>query len=96
MADITLAATTRTEVGSAQVGRLRRTGRVPGVVYGKGTEPKNVSVDHHDLSVTFANPKRRSEEFTLELDGNPIRVTMHDIQRNPVKGVAAHIDFLLV
>lgn len=92
---ITLAATNRTAIGSAAVGRLRATGKVPGVVYGKGSAAVNVAVDHHELRMAFADASRRSETFTLAVDGVAHQVTMHAIQRHPVKGTATHVDFLL-
>jgi large subunit ribosomal protein L25 len=93
---ITLAATTRSALGSPAVGRLRATGKVPGVVYGKGTAAVSVAVDHHELRLAFADASRRKETFTLNVDGVAHQVTMHEIQRHPVKGTATHVDFLLV
>ena len=96
MATVTLSATTRTDTGTANCGRMRAAGRVPAVLYGKGSTPVNLSIDHHELRVTFHEGKRRRESFTLEVDGTPHTVKIQEIQRDPVKGSARHIDFLLV
>ena len=63
--EIKLAARLRDEKGSSAVGRLRREGFVPGVVYGTA-EPLNVSFS----AATFASLQRHhtSENVMLSLD----------------------------
>ncbi len=96
MADITLEAQLRTDTGSRPAGRLRATGRIPGIVYGKGVEAFGVSLDHREVRNTFNHAENRLVEFSLVVDGVPHKVKIQDIQRDPVKGTAAHIDFRTV
>jgi large subunit ribosomal protein L25 len=97
MAAITFNAELRTSTGSADAGRLRAAGKIPGVLYGKGiAEPISLFVDHRELRNTFNDRAVRALPFTLVLDGVSREVKIQDIQRDPVRGSAAHVDFLVV
>jgi large subunit ribosomal protein L25 len=96
MADITLNAELRTESGSAAAGRLRAAGRLPGVVYGNGSEPVSISFDHHEVSLAFKTMESRTEPFTMVLNGKSHTVKLQEIQRDPVRRSARHLDIKLV
>lgn len=96
MSDITLTAERRTATGSGAVGRLRTTGKIPGVIYGKGVETVSVELDHHDVTVTFPTRASREDSFTIVLDGVSIPVKFQDIQRHKTRNTALHIDFMRV
>ena len=96
MADIILEAQRRHETGSRPAGRLRAAGKIPGVLYGKGFPPVGVTVDHREVRNTFNHAENRTAEFSLVLDGVTHKVKIQEIQRDPVKGTAAHIDFITV
>lgn len=97
MADITFTAELRTTSGSAEAGRLRVAGKVPAVLYGKGIDsPISLAVDHRELRNTFNDRAVRELPFTLVVDGVSRTVKIQDIQRDPVKGTAAHVDFMTV
>lgn len=96
MADITIEAQSRNETGSGPAGRLRESGRIPGVVYGTGVPAFGVSVDHRTFRNTFNHTENRSKTISLVVDGVAHEVTIQDIQRHPVKGTAAHVDFKTV
>ena len=86
--------TSRAAEGSRSARRLRRTGQVPGVLYGGGDEPQLFAVDGRILRNTLA---RSGAIIQVAVDGegaNPVLVK--DIQRHPVRGEAVHVDFLRV
>ena len=90
----TLDVTSRAAEGSRSARRLRRTGQVPGVIYGGDGEPQLFAVDGRILRNTLAHSGAILE---VSLDGaaaNPVLVK--DIQRHPVRGEAVHVDFLRV
>ena len=90
----TLALTSRAAEGSRSARRLRRTGQVPGVIYGGGGEPQLFAVDGRILRNTLA---RSGAILEVAIDGDePSPVLVKDIQRHPVKGHAMHVDFLRV
>lgn len=80
--------------GSRAVRRLRRTGRVPGVLYGGGAEPLSFDVDARDLRLALASA---GAVVDLVVDGaKPVPVVLKDAQRDPVRGQTTHIDLLRV
>jgi large subunit ribosomal protein L25 len=86
--------TSRTAEGSRGARRLRRTGQVPGIMYGGDGEPQLFAVDGRILRNTLAHSGAILE---VALDGGePSPVLVKDVQRHPVKGHAVHVDFLRV
>jgi large subunit ribosomal protein L25 len=84
----------RSADGSRSARRLRRTGQVPGVIYGGGGEPELFAVDGRILRNTLAHSGAILE---VALDGGATSpVLVKDVQRHPVKGHAVHVDFLRV
>jgi large subunit ribosomal protein L25 len=94
MSQITLNAELRTEFGSAPAGRLRTEGKLPGVVYGGGADPVHVVLDHHAVRLAFPTMASRDQEVVLVVDGANHAVKLQEVQRDPVKGVAIHLDFV--
>jgi large subunit ribosomal protein L25 len=84
----------RTAEGSRSARRLRRTGQVPGVIYGGDGGPELFAVDGRILRNTLAHSGAIIE---VALDGGDAApVLVKDVQRHPVKGHAVHIDLLRV
>jgi large subunit ribosomal protein L25 len=86
--------TARAAEGSRSARRLRRTGQVPGVIYGGGEDPQLFAVDGRILRNTLAHG---GAILQVALDGGEATpVLVKDVQRHPVKGHAIHVDFLRV
>jgi large subunit ribosomal protein L25 len=80
--------------GSRSARRLRRTGRIPGVLYGGGAEPVSFSVDARELRVALAGS---GAVVDLSIDGSkPTPVVLKEAQRDPVRGATTHVDLLRV
>jgi large subunit ribosomal protein L25 len=95
MADTTkLSLTARDPEGSRNARRLRRSGLVPGVIYGGGDAPTHFAVDARILRNTLAHSGAILEISLDGATGTPVLVK--DIQRHPVRGEAVHVDFLRV
>jgi large subunit ribosomal protein L25 len=88
-----LNATPRDIEGSRSNRRLRRSGRVPAVLYGGEGEPVHFSVDARELRVALHGSGAVIE---LELDGDAATAVVKDQQRDPIRGDALHIDFVRV
>jgi large subunit ribosomal protein L25 len=73
--------------------RLRREGRVPGILYGGDGEPVPFQVDERDLRHALA---ARGAVLELTLDGDTTPAVLKDSQRHPVRGETMHVDFLRV
>ena len=93
-APATLELTSRSAEGSRSARRLRRTGRVPGIIYGGGEEPQLFAADARVLRNTLAH-SGAILEVSLE-GGAATPVLVKDVQRHPVRGDAVHVDLLRV
>jgi large subunit ribosomal protein L25 len=84
----------RTGAGSRAARRLRRTGRVPGVVYGGAAEAVGFDVDARELRMALAGS---GAVLDLSVDGaKPTPVVLKEAQRNPLHGETTHVDLLRV
>jgi len=85
-----LQAAPRGEFGSRGSRRLRRDGRVPGVVYGGGKEARPFQVDEREVRAVLAGGQAL---FDLELEGKKaVPVVVKDQQHHPTRGSLQHID----
>jgi len=84
----------RAAEGSRAVRRLRRSGRVPGVLYGGGGEPVGFDADARELRLALAGS---GAVLDLSVDGEkPTPVVLKEAQRHPVRGETIHVDLLRV
>ena len=94
--DFSLDAEPRDDLGKGASRRLRRTGRVPAILYGAGKEPENISLDHNKIIHELSNEGIYSHILTINLSGKKQKVILRDLQRHPAKPVVLHMDFLRV
>jgi large subunit ribosomal protein L25 len=92
--------TTKLDVSSRDAGgsrtarRLRRAGRVPGVVYGGGGEAVSFDTDARELRLALASS---GAVLDLSVDGKAASpVVLKEAQRDPVRGQTVHVDLLRV
>jgi large subunit ribosomal protein L25 len=84
----------RSAEGSRAVRRLRRSGRVPGVLYGGGAEAVGFDADARELRLALAGS---GAVLDLSIDGTkPTPVVLKEAQRDPVRGETTHVDLLRV
>src|SRR5271156_5088627 len=80
--------------GSRAARRLRRTGRVPGVLYGGEGEAVGFDADARELRLALASS---GAVLDLSIDGGKTTpVVLKEAQRDPVRGQTVHIDLLRV
>ncbi len=97
MAEITLPAATGRTTGTRPSKRLRGAGRVPGTVYGLGSEAVSVSVDWRELRGALTTEAGVNALINLEIDGHASELTIvKDLQRHAIKRSVLHVDFLRV
>jgi large subunit ribosomal protein L25 len=86
--------TSRTAEGSRAARRLRREGRVLGVVYGGGQDPVGFDADARELRHALAGS---GAVLDLSVDGGKATpVVLKEAQRHPVRGETIHVDLLRV
>jgi large subunit ribosomal protein L25 len=96
MAEIPIAAEAGRPVGSAESRRLRSAGMVPAVVYGHGVDPLPVAVDAKDLRTALTTDAGLNALLALKVDGSTHLTMAKVVQRHPVRGTVAHVDFQIV
>jgi len=93
----TVAAEPREEFGKNSSRRMRRAGRVPGVVYGGGGPVIPVSVDPEGIEQILHSDSGHNTVFTLEVRGKaPARAMLREWQAEPVHGDLLHVDLLRI
>lgn len=86
----------RAEIGKGATGRLRKTGRTPAIVYGRGIEPTTVHVDALELYHALHTEAGLNVLVRLEVEGEEHLTIVREIQRHPVRGDVMHVDFQAV
>ena len=89
-----LDATARAGTGKGAARAARRENLVPGVVYGGGKEPVAVNVKYNELIKRLKAGHFLSTLLTLKVDGTDERVICRAVQRDVVKDLPTHVDFL--
>ena len=89
---LTLIAEKREARPRSTVTRLRRKGRIPGVLYGKNRDNRLLHVDQGEL-VRLLQQEGSSAVLQLQLEGETQAVIIQELQRDPVKGQILHVDF---
>jgi len=92
MSKVVLQAKNRQKLGSAESRRIRRSGRIPAVIYGRSGNVVSIDLD----AVEFVKGVKGISESTIvkiEIDGKTYDAFVKDTQRNIIDGNILHIDF---
>ncbi len=90
---IEISARKREMQGTGPARRLRRQGRVPGIVYGGEQGPVNIELDHKDLSLNLRNERFHASILSLELAGTKEQVLLRAVTMHPYRPQVEHVDF---
>ena len=90
---IEISARKREAQGTGASRRLRRLGKVPGILYGGDQDPVNIELDHQDLFLNLRNERFHASILTLELAGAKEQVLLRSLNMHPFKPQVQHIDF---
>ena len=91
-----LVAEKREDVGKGASRRLRRDGKLPGIVYGTDKEPMMITLPHNDVMHHLEHEAFYSHILTLNVGKDKEKVVLKDLQRHPYKRLLLHIDLLRV
>jgi len=72
--------------------RVRRGGKVPGVLYGAGKQALPVSLDPRQISRILHSASGHNTIFDLTMDGEQTKAMIVDWQYEPIKGALLHVD----
>jgi large subunit ribosomal protein L25 len=91
---VTIKAAARSRAGKGAARAVRRTGDIPGVVYGDKQDPQLISLTYKNVLPHVETGRFLSTLVDLEVDGKTVRAIPRDVQFEPVKDRIIHVDFL--
>jgi len=96
VSEVRIAAEPRTEFGKGGARRTRRSGKVPAVLYGHGSDVRHISLPARELMHAFKSEGGANVLLSLDLpDGRELALP-RQVQRDPLRGDLTHVDLLLV
>lgn len=90
---IEISAEKREAQGTGASRRLRRMGKVPGIIYGGDRDPAAVTLNHKDLHQHLMKEAFHASILTLNLDGASEPVLLRSFNMHPFKALVQHVDF---
>ncbi len=97
MVDATkIAAEPRQRAGKGAARAVRRSGRVPGVIYGEKAPPTLIEIDPKILDAEVHKPGFFTRVFDVQVNGKTERALARDVQFHPVTDRTEHVDFMRV
>jgi large subunit ribosomal protein L25 len=96
MDEVSLVADVGRVKGSSESRRLRRAGKVPGVLYGHGIEPIDVAVGSRELRAALTSDSGLNALISLDVEGKKHLAMARQLQRHPTRRSIDHVDFVIV
>ena len=93
---VNLTAEERTTMGKSFNRNLRRSGSIPGVVYGGKDLPKKISILEKEIVKAVQVPGFATQVLKISLSGKNVDVVVKEIQRHPITSRVMHADFMRV
>ena len=93
MATIEVNAVSRSVQGTGASRRLRRTGKVPAIVYGANDQAQVIELDHKAIMLQLREEAFHASILAMNIDGKKQNVLLRDVQMHPWKREVLHIDF---
>lgn len=73
--------------------RLRRSGKVPAILYGGEADARPLSLDHQKLVIMLDNERFYSTILNLKVGDQSQAAVLKDVQRHPFRNAVLHVDF---
>ena len=89
--DATLRETSRGKLGARKV---RKSGQLPGVIYGTDAQATHITVNPDALNTIFRKTQDRNTVVHLKLEGKSLPCLVRAVQRNPLSRAYVHVDFM--
>jgi large subunit ribosomal protein L25 len=93
MTTVTLSAVPRTETGKGAARALRRSGAVPGIIYGHARSPQALTINAREFERLLERIAAENTVIELAFDGTTSRTLIREIQRDPIRRHVLHVDF---
>src|SRR5579862_5155110 len=95
MKSVPLKAYPRTQTRRGGVKKLRDTGRVPAVIYGRQAKPQNLEISAKEIGdlIHHSASENLLVDLSIEKDAQAKRLALvQEIQRHPIDGKVLHVD----
>jgi len=98
MTDYIIEAELREETGRSATRRLRRTGKIPGIIYGAGKPDLAITMDYNTVSKLLNEEQFHTSMLEVKVKGSRGKnnVLLKDTQWDPIMDTATHLDFFRV
>lgn len=93
MAAIEVVAFPRSAQGTGASRRLRRSGKVPGIIYGGEVAPVAIELDHNALYQHLRLEAFHASILSMAVSGKKEQVLLRDVQMHPFRAEILHVDF---
>jgi len=93
MATTEVNAVSRNVQGTSASRRLRRAGKLPGILYGADKGSEVIELDHQAVMLQLRHEAFHASILTMNIDGKKQNVLLRDVQMHPWKREVLHIDF---
>lgn len=94
---VQMPAAVRAGTGKGAARRLRREGKIPGVLYAAGKEATSLEIDPKILTKVLMGPYRRNVLISLDVEGQGQRqVMVRELQKDPIRRIPIHVDLMEV
>lgn len=93
---LSLQAETRTDFSKSNTKKIRREGKIPATLYGKGVQSRSIELNLEDMVQLLRTPGGRLALIDLKVDGKLEKghpAMIQDIQREPIGKKIKHVDF---
>jgi len=87
-----LSAEPRNDQGKGASRRLRRSGKIPAILYGAHVEPTRLALEHHKLLALVADEKFYSSIISIKVGAQQQPVIVKDVQMHPARNAVVHVD----
>lgn len=86
---------TRTALGSASARRLRRDGKIPGIINNDKGEATAIQLLGHEFEMLLRHQRSENIVFDIVVDSAiPKKVLLKEVQHDPMSGGVRHVDFI--
>jgi large subunit ribosomal protein L25 len=93
MKSVPLNAFPRTQTGRGGVKKLRTSGRIPAVIYGRETKPQNLEVSAKELDDLIHHSASENILVDLATEQAKHLALVQEVQHHPLNGNVLHVDF---
>lgn len=90
---IKIYAENRTEFGKGAARRIRRSDKVPAVIYGHGMDPLHITLPGHETALAL---RTANAVLNFDIEGVQQLALAWQVQRDPIKGFIEHVDLIQV